>query len=62
MRLEATIRLVAGSMLILSFLLTWFVDPRWVWFSVFIALNLIQSAFTGWCPMMTLLKKLGMEN
>jgi hypothetical protein len=49
-------------MLILSFLLTWFMDPRWVWFSVFIALNLIQSAFTGWCPMMTLLKKLGMEN
>ncbi|AZZ99805.1 MULTISPECIES: DUF2892 domain-containing protein [unclassified Pseudoalteromonas] len=62
MRLEATIRLIAGSMLILSFLLTWFMDPRWVWFSVFIALNLIQSAFTGWCPMMTLLKKLGMEN
>ncbi|MCF2910967.1 MULTISPECIES: YgaP family membrane protein [Pseudoalteromonas] len=62
MRLEAAIRLVAGSMLILSFLLTWFMDPRWVWFSVFIALNLMQSAFTGWCPMMTLLKKLGMEN
>ncbi|TMP30929.1 DUF2892 domain-containing protein [Pseudoalteromonas rubra] len=62
MRLEATIRLIAGSMLILSFLLTWFMDPRWVWFSVFIALNLIQSAFTGWFPMMTLLKKLGMEN
>ncbi|WP_125784246.1 YgaP family membrane protein [Pseudoalteromonas rubra] len=62
MRLEAAIRLIAGSMLILSFLLTWFMDPRWVWFSVFIALNLMQSAFTGWCPMMTLLKKLGMEN
>ncbi|ALU43446.1 YgaP family membrane protein [Pseudoalteromonas rubra] len=62
MRLEAAIRLIAGSMLILSLLLTWFMDPRWVWLSVFIALNLIQSAFTGWRPMMTLLKKLGMEN
>ncbi|MGB1291856.1 MAG: YgaP family membrane protein, partial [Pseudoalteromonas sp.] len=44
-----------------SLLLQQFHDPLWIWFTVFIALNLIQSAFSKWCPMITILKKLGFE-
>lgn len=59
MKLQAALRLVAGVMLLLSLALTYWAHPNWIYFSVFIGLNLIQSAFTGWCPMITILKKLG---
>ncbi|WP_442792721.1 YgaP family membrane protein [Pseudoalteromonas sp. T1lg23B] len=55
------LRLIAGMMLLLSLALTHYVDQNWIWFSVFIAANLIQSAFSNWCPMITLLKKLGVK-
>lgn len=61
MKLHAALRLIAGSMVLLSLALTVWVHPNWIYFSVFIALNLIQSAFTCWCPMITILKKLGVE-
>lgn len=34
-----------------------YVNPRWLWFIAFVGLNLLQSAFTNWCPMITILKK-----
>ena len=61
MKLHAALRLIAGIMALLSLALTVWVHPNWIYFSVFIALNLIQSAFTCWCPMITLLKKLGVQ-
>ncbi|CAI87872.1 MULTISPECIES: YgaP family membrane protein [Pseudoalteromonas] len=61
MKLNNALRLVAGIMIIISVLLQSFHDPRWIWFTVFIALNLMQSAFTCWCPMITLLRKLGVK-
>lgn len=61
MKLHAALRLIAGIMVLLSLALTVWVHPNWIYFSVFIALNLIQSAFTCWCPMITLLKKLGVQ-
>ncbi|MFC3032465.1 DUF2892 domain-containing protein [Pseudoalteromonas fenneropenaei] len=61
MKLHAFLRLIAGVMVLLSLYLTLYVHPNWVWFTVFIAANLIQSAFTKWCPMITILKKLGVE-
>lgn len=49
---------IVGGMILLSVILTLFVHPNWVWLTVFIGLNLFQSAFTGWCPLMLLLKKM----
>ncbi|GLS82445.1 YgaP family membrane protein [Paraferrimonas haliotis] len=61
MTVNEGLRLVAGSVLLLSLALTIWVDPIWVWLSVFVALNQIQSAFSSWCPMMWILEKLGLE-
>jgi len=61
MKLNDLLRLIAGIMVGISLLLQQFHAPLWIWFTVFIALNLIQSAFSKWCPMITILKKLGFE-
>ena len=53
------LRLIAGTLILVSLGLAHYLDPRWLWFTVFIGLNLLQSGFTNWCPMMTILKKLG---
>ncbi|MFQ3197274.1 MAG: hypothetical protein ACI8R9_002818 [Paraglaciecola sp.] len=62
MKVNQALRLVAGVMILLSLGLTYFVHPNWMYFTVFIALNLIQSAFTNWCPMMTIFRKSGLED
>ncbi len=61
MKLNIALRLIAGIMIVISILLQTYHDPRWVYFTVFIALNLMQSAFTSWCPMITLLRKFGVK-
>jgi len=55
--MERTLRGIAGAFVIISVLLAHFVDLRWLWFTVFVGANLLQSAFTNWCPMMLILKK-----
>ena len=50
MTVDNGVRVVAGGMLLLSLLLTAWVHPGFVWLSVFVGVNLIQSAFTGVCP------------
>ncbi|MCF6456349.1 DUF2892 domain-containing protein [Pseudoalteromonas sp. MMG024] len=62
MKVNDALRLIAGVMLIVSLLLTHFVHPNWIFFMLFIAVNLLQSAFTKWCPMMTILRKFGLED
>jgi len=59
MTIEAALRGIAGTFLLLSLALAHYVSPNWLWFSAFIGLNLLQSAFTGWCPMMAILKRAG---
>jgi hypothetical protein len=54
-------RVIVGLMVLLSVVLTHFVHQNWLWFSVFISANLIQSAFTKWCLLETILKKLGVR-
>jgi hypothetical protein len=61
MTVEAALRAVAGSFVLLSLALGWFVSPYWLLFTAFVGLNLLQSAFTGWCPMMTILRKAGLR-
>ena len=54
-------RVIVGFMVLLSVVLTYYVDQRWMWFTVFIGVNLIQSAFTKWCLLETILVKLGVK-
>ena len=56
---ERYLRLIAGSFVLVSIVLGYFHSPYWFLFTGFVALNLIQSAFTNWCPMMTFLRRLG---
>jgi hypothetical protein len=55
------LRLVAGAFVTASVALGYFVSPKWYLVTVFVGLNLFQSAFTNWCPMMTFLRKLGVR-
>ena len=59
MTLENAVRAFAGCMVLLSVLLTLFVSPLFVWLTVFVGANLLQSAFTGICPAAAMLRRLG---
>lgn len=61
MNIERFLRLIAGFFVLLSVILGYFVSPLWFLFTAFVAVNLLQSAFTNWCPMMTILRKLGVR-
>jgi glucan phosphoethanolaminetransferase (alkaline phosphatase superfamily) len=61
MTIERALRLIAGIMILLSAALAYLVSPYWLFFTAFIGLNLLQSSFTNWCPMMTLLHKAGLH-
>ncbi|MGY3877876.1 YgaP family membrane protein [Aeromonas enteropelogenes] len=61
MTVDNGVRIVAGCMLLLSLALTHWVHPGFVWLSVFVGVNLIQSAFTGFCPAAMLLKRMGFK-
>jgi len=58
---ERTLRGIAGGVVLLSLALAFWVHPGYLILTAFVGLNLLQSAFTGWCPMMTVLRKVGME-
>jgi hypothetical protein len=62
MTVDRYLRLIAGFFVMLSVALAATVDIRWLWFTAFVGLNLFQSAFTNWCPMITFLKKLGVRS
>lgn len=59
MDVNAWLRAIAGAFVVLSLALGWFVSPYFYLFTAFVGLNLFQSAFSGWCPMMTILRKAG---
>jgi hypothetical protein len=62
MTVERGLRLMAGVMVLLSVALTVFVSHYWMWLTVFIGLNLLQSAFTNWCPAMSILRAAGLKD
>jgi hypothetical protein len=62
MTVDRYLRMIAGALILVSLALSHSVDPRWSYFTIFIGLNLLQSAFTNWCPMITMLKKLGVRS
>jgi hypothetical protein len=61
MTLEPMLRLIAGGFVTASVLLGAYVSPYFFLFTAFVGLNLVQSAFTGWCPMMSLLRRAGVH-
>lgn len=61
MTIERALRLMAGVAILISLVLAHWVSERWLWFTGFIGLNLLQSAFTNWCPAMSFFRALGMR-
>jgi len=61
MSIDRFVLAFAGLMIMLSLLLGIFVSPYWFWFTAFVGANLFQSAFTGFCPLALILKKMGVR-
>ena len=61
MNVERYLRAIAGSFILASVILAHYHSEYWLFFTGFVGLNLVQSAFTNWCPMITFLKKLGVK-
>ena len=62
MSIDRMVLAVAGTMVLLSLLLGHFVSPYWYWFTAFVGANLLQSAFTGTCPLVLILRKTGVRS
>jgi len=68
MSIERTIRIIAGSFILLSIFLSSvyndvvLTEPTWLWFTLFVGANLLQSGITQWCLMEVILKKCGMKS
>jgi len=60
--LERMLRGIAGFFILASLILAYTVNLKWLWFTAFVGLNLLQSAFTNWCPMVWILGKCGVKN
>ena len=58
MTIERYLRLIAGFFVLVSLALGHWVHPYWFLFTAFVGLNLFQSGFTNWCPMMAILRQL----
>jgi len=61
MTVNRYLRMIAGFFVMLSVVLAQLHSPYWLFFTAFVGLNLFQSAFSNWCPMITLLRKLGVK-
>lgn len=61
MSIDRIVLAVAGTFVLISVLLSMYHNSNWLWFTMFVGANLLQSAFTGFCPMAAILKKLGLQ-
>jgi Inner membrane protein YgaP-like, transmembrane domain len=62
MTVERAVRMIAGIMVLLSLALAHWFSPWWLALTAFVGLNLLQSAFTNWCPAMSILRALGLKD
>ena len=62
MNVERGLRLIAGAFVLASLALGTWVSPYWYLFTAFVGLNLFQSGFTNWCPMMAALRRAGISD
>jgi hypothetical protein len=61
MNVDRAVLTLAGSMVLLSLALAWFVSPYWLLLATFVGANLFQAAFTGFCPAAIIFRKLGLK-
>jgi hypothetical protein len=61
MTVNEALRAMAGVVILVTLALGHWVSPYWYLFTAFVGLNLLQSAFTRWCPAMTIFRKLGLK-
>jgi hypothetical protein len=62
MTVERALRLMAGVVILISLALAHYVSIYWLWLTVFVGLNLFQSAFTNWCPAMSIFRAMGLKD
>lgn len=62
MTVERALRLMAGIVILISLGLAHYHSQNWLWLTAFVGLNLLQSAFTNWCPAMTVFRALGLKD
>lgn len=62
MTVERALRLMAGTVILISLGLAHYHSPNWLWLTAFVGLNLLQSSFTNWCPAMTVFRALGLKD
>jgi len=61
MSIDRLVMRFAGTMILVSLLLSVVHSPYWLWFTAFVGANLLQSSFTGFCPLAIILKKIGIK-
>jgi hypothetical protein len=61
MNIDRIVMAFAGTVILLTLALAHYHNPNWLWFTAFVGLNLLQSAFTGFCPLAAFLKKMGQQ-
>ncbi len=61
MSIDRMVMAFAGSFILISLSLAHWHSPYWLWFTAFVGANLLQAAFTGFCPLAIILKKLGVK-
>jgi hypothetical protein len=61
MSIDRIVMAFAGTMILASLLLGIYVHPNWFWLTAFVGANLLQSSFTGFCPLASILRKVGVK-
>ena len=61
MTIDKAVMRFAGTVVLASLALGWYHHPNWYWLTAFVGANLLQSSFTGFCPLAMILKKLGVK-
>ena len=59
MSIDRIVLAFAGAVILISLVLSHYVHPNWMWLTAFVGFNLLQSSFTGFCPLATILKAMG---
>ncbi len=62
MNLDRAVLALAGTMVLVSVILAWLVSPYWLLLTAFVGLNMLQAAFTGFCPAAIIFGKLGVKS
>jgi len=61
MNIDRWVLRFAGTVVLASLLLAWYVSPNWLWLTAFVGANMLQASFTGFCPLAKVLKRLGLQ-